>query len=138
MLVVHHPDGKVEVPPHGQPLSPGDEIRVMLAPTRAAYAIVLDLDGRGTVTPWVPAKGDPPKLEPGKRVLEESLTLDDALGPHRVIALLCDQPPSVAAAVAAARAKFEQASGTPFNVAALGLPCREAMLDFQKVKRPAP
>jgi hypothetical protein len=132
-LIVRHADGRTEDVLPGQSLSPGDAVRmVVTARAPDSALVILDFDGRGKVSAFEPAHGDPKRIGAGRQLVEGSVVLDDALGPERLLALFCGGEISTSDAIAAGQRALTQVGGDPRAVHTLGLPCREASLLIQK------
>jgi hypothetical protein len=136
-VIARHPDGVVErVAPHG-PLRPGDRLRFEVQGDGAdAHVAVISLDSAGAVTPFVPADGQMLPVEAGrKQLLEGAVALDEALGPERILTVVCPAPLPVARVVGAARTAMANARGNPARVADLGLGCEQTSFWIRKVAR---
>jgi hypothetical protein len=136
-LMVRHPDGRVENVLPGQALFPDDALSFELVTERRGQLVILDLDSRGAVTPFEPkVKG----LYAGRwgQHLEGSFVLDDALGPERFDAVICDPPVATVQLVAAVKAALAKAGGDPAKVEPfpVGLPCHEASVLIEKKAHP--
>jgi hypothetical protein len=116
----------------GEPLHPGDRIRLQLTSQEAGYALVLGVDAAAKVSVYHPqASAAQPIAATSSgagELLPQAIELDDTLGPETLVALRCKQPLPVSAAVAAARAL-----GTAGGKAQLGLPCTEIRYVIEKV-----
>ncbi|MHB8418538.1 MAG: hypothetical protein ACYDCL_10710 [Myxococcales bacterium] len=131
-LIARHADGRVEEPLPEQALAAGDALRFRIEAARPAFLVLLDLDSRGGVTAVAPASGAARSIPAGRALLEGSYVLDDAPGPERFVALLCDAPVAVDAAIAAAKVALARAGGDPRRLGPIGLPCREASFPIEK------
>lgn len=136
-LIARTPDGSVQRVDPGARLRAGDQLRFEVATTwpRAEVALI-SLDGRGVVSPLVPAAGNTAAIAGGQRVLlEGAVELEDNVGVERVVLVACQRPMAVAAIVDAARAALIRAGGDPRRVTELGTGCHEESLWMEKVPR---
>ena len=136
-LIARTPDGSVQRVDPGARLRAGDQLRFEVTTTwpRAEVALI-SLDGRGVVSPLVPAAGNTAAISGGQRVLlEGAVELEDNVGPERVVLVACDRPLAVAAVVDAARAALARAGGDPRRVTELGTGCHEESIWMEKVSR---
>jgi hypothetical protein len=100
------------------------------------YLVVVGLDGRGQVSSYAPVDGPPIHVTmPGEHLLDGSAILDGALGPERVVAVLCPTASQAALAVEAARAALKQAGGTVAAVARLPIDCPQVQAFYVKAPR---
>jgi hypothetical protein len=136
-LVARSGDGRVERIDPGAPLRAGDRLRFEVSTTWPhAQVALVSLDGRGAVTPLVPARGELAQVAGGRRVLlDGAVELDDAVGPERILLVGCPHALSVATVAEAARAALTRAGGDPRRVGDLGLGCHETTFWINKVPR---
>jgi Domain of unknown function (DUF4384) len=136
LVVRRHGSGRVEAVGPGDVLHPGDAIRVRVRSPRAGYLVVMGLDGRGAVTPYVPAaEGASLPVKPGETTPEGSVVLDDSVGHEQLIAAVCDSPEIAARAADAAR-RAVRGAGTSDGVRQLDIPCLQTRLPFRKELAP--
>jgi hypothetical protein len=136
-IIARTPDGTVQRVDPGARLRGGDQLRFEVATTwpRAEVALI-SLDGRGVVSPLVPAAGNTAAISGGQRVLlEGAVELEDNVGPERVVLVACERPMAVAAVLDAARAALARAGGDPRRVTELGTGCHEESIWMEKVSR---
>jgi hypothetical protein len=116
-------DGRLHL---GEPLHPGDRVRLRLT-GGAAYAAVLAVDTTGLVSLYHPAGGaQAAAAEPGDLPVRGAIELDDTLGPEVLLAFSCAQPVPVAALVAAVQQATDRAgvaSDPADAVGAVKVPC---------------
>jgi hypothetical protein len=136
-LVVARSDGQIERIDPGAPLQAGDRLRFEVSTTWPhAQVALVSLDGRGAVTPLVPARGELAPVTGGRRVLlDGAVELDDAVGPERILLVGCPRALPVIAVAEAARAALSRAGGDPRRVGRLGLGCEETSFWINKVPR---
>jgi hypothetical protein len=135
-VVAQRADGRVSRVSPGEALLPGDRLRFEVAAPADAFVAVISLDGRGAVTPFVPATGNTTAIGRGTQLLDGAVRLDDALGPERIMLLGCPDPMPVADLVAAGRAALARAQGAPADVGRLDLPCTQTSFWIRKEARP--
>ena len=136
-VIARHPDGVIErVAPHGS-LQPGDRLRFEVQGDGSdGHVAVISLDSSGAVTAFVPPDGQLLPVSAGrKRLLEGAVALDGALGPERIVSVVCPGPLPVAQVVGAARTALDRAGGDPTRVADLGIGCEQTSFWIRKVAR---
>jgi hypothetical protein len=129
-------DGKVMRVAPGAVLSPGDRLRFEVATTwpKGQIALLL-LDSSGKVSRLAPA-GQALAIAAGKNVLlDETVELDSALGPERIVLVACDHPLDVGRLVATAEHALSAAGGNPRMVSSLGTSCHEESFWITKVNK---
>lgn len=132
-LIARHADGRIETILPGQTLSPGDAVRFRLHAAKAGWLVIVGIDSAGQVTSYVPADGDRPlAIQAGEVVPDGSIVLDDTLGAERIVAVVCDDAPSLAAITGAARGALDHAQGDPSRVGAFAAPCRTSSFLIRK------
>lgn len=90
----------------GEPeLRPGERIRIALTPGPHRYAVVVSVDEHGAVSPLYPVSGSSLPIPRDARPLPDSVAFD-GVGQERLIAVLSDEPVSVAEVVQAAERSF--------------------------------
>lgn len=127
-VVVQRPSGETERLASRAELRAGDVIRFELAHAGPGHAAVVGIDGRRTVSVYIPQQGGPPPFlaSAGTTVLPGAIRLDDAPGAERLFGLLCAETISNDRIKEAARARLAAAAGRPEQIKTLGLPCAEA------------
>lgn len=131
-LFVRHGEGPVEEALPGARLVPGDAVRFSLSTSKEGYVAVVGMDDRGAVT--LHAAPEAP-LSAGKgQLLEGSVVLDDAIGPERFVAVLCDHAPGASRVESAARTALAAADGDPRRAGPLRIDCQQASFLIEKVE----
>jgi len=131
--------GRVEAIVDEAVLSPGDAIGFRIASQRPGYVVVIGLDTRPSVTAYVPSEGKAiPIAEASRQTLPGSITLDETLGPERLIALRCEEPVAASEIVRVAERALSAAGGDPRRVVGIGSACSEATLLIHKQKNVVP
>ncbi|RKH41961.1 ActD-like protein [Corallococcus sp. AB050B] len=89
----------------GAPAHAGDVVQLSYTAAGHAHGVILSVDGRGTVTPHLPALGDTsaPLERSGTHVLPRAYELDDAPGFERFFLVTSDSPFELEGVMAAAR-----------------------------------
>jgi hypothetical protein len=131
-LVVRRADGRVEPVDAGTLLHPDELVRFIVSTDESGYLMIVGADARQAVTVYQPTTGQPRTLPAGRHIIDGSVVLDDALGPERMIAVLCARPPSVDAVTAAARKALARADGDPRRMSTLDLDCRQLSFVIEK------
>ena len=118
-------------------LRAGEEMRFTVAMARAGYAVIVGLDAEPSVTTYVPAASAPPvRVEPpGPVTLPGSVIADETAGFERVVAIVCEAPPSPEALRGQAAAALAKAGGHPEAVTSLGTGCAETSVLLRKDPR---
>jgi hypothetical protein len=137
-VVVRRRDGgRVEPLLPDSALREGDALRFRVRVPRPGYLAVLDIDGRGRVSPYAPRGGGAlPVSQAGEFALDGSVVLDNVPGDERLIAVLCANPEEVARSTEVARAALRRAGGAPAQVTRLDLDCLQAHVGFRKLAPP--
>jgi hypothetical protein len=136
-VVAQHPNGRVLRVSPGDALAPGDRLRFEVAAPDDAFVSIISLDGKGSVTPFVPANGETAAVRKGPHhLLDGAVRLDDAMGPERIMLLACPRSIPVTDVVAAGRAALGQAQGRLDQLPALDLPCKQTSFWIRKEARP--
>jgi hypothetical protein len=116
-------------------LAAGERLRVGYQSGGHRYLLSLSIDERGEVTPLYPEQGSsltvPAAVPSATHFLPDSVELTGA-GLERIIVILSDQPISVAAARAAARAAYDRAGGDLARLPKLNLPGEQFVRTFAK------
>ncbi|AFE07969.1 ActD-like protein [Corallococcus coralloides DSM 2259] len=105
-LDVHRQAGtRTEHLTDGAPAQVGDVVQLSYTAAGHAHGVILSVDGRGTVTPHLPASGDTSaSLErSGTHLLPRAYELDDAPGFERFFFVSSDTPFELEGVMAAAR-----------------------------------
>lgn len=94
------------------------------------YAIVLSIDGRGTVTLHSPLREDASTAVPAGRTVTvaRSYELDDAPGFERFILITSDRPLAIHEALRSARKLASDPAAARSGIISLDVPCRQASL----------
>ncbi|WP_375755353.1 ActD-like protein [Corallococcus exercitus] len=89
----------------GAPAQAGDVVQLSYTAAGHAHGVILSVDGRGTVTPHLPAPGDTsaPLERSGTHLLPRAYELDDAPGFERFFLITADAPFELDGVMAAAR-----------------------------------
>lgn len=136
-IVAKHRDGRVDTLLPGAKLSPGEAIRFRLKTPRAGYAAVLSADAAPNVTVYYPHEADALRIEAhDPLLLDGSITLDDTLGAERLVAVVCDAPPSAAKLERELRAALDAAGGDPARMKPLGTDCLQSAFLIEKIAAP--
>ena len=93
----------------------------------SGYLAVLGMDAAARVSAYAQLQVP----EPGERLLDGSVVLDDVLGTETVLAVLCPTEADARRSIETARAALVRA-GSPRKVATLDLPCLQARVSFRK------
>ncbi len=126
-------DGRPEEGRPGGHYRQGDRIQLRYSSPQPGYLLVVSLDGRGAVTVFYDDAGHSLPVDAGHaRLLDESVELDDARGPERVLACFSETPLSSEVVLAAARRALADAGGDPAAVEQLGAPCKTAGFSIVK------
>jgi hypothetical protein len=126
-------DGRVEELLPGARVRAGDAVRFSVSTLVEGHVAVVGADAAGGVAVHA---APPAPLPAGKgQLLEGSLILDEAVGPERFVAVLCDGTPAAARIEAAARTALAAAGGDPRGMGELVLDCRQASFLVEKVAR---
>ncbi len=135
-LVVRDSSGRTTTVLPGEQLKANNAIRFRLSSASDGYLVVLGLDAAQQVTPYAPAVGHAtPLAATPELLLDGSIILDDSPGSERIVALRCERPIEVDAAVAAGKRALARAGGDPKLVGDLGLGCAQASAWFTKTPR---
>ena len=135
-VVVRRPDGHSEAVMPGDAVAAGDVVRFVVS-ADGGFAFVIGLDAAGAVTPYFPTAGVPAPLPPGRsQALPGSVVLDATLGAERFLLLHCNEATNVDLVVQAGRRALRAAGGDPRRALRLDLPCRQAGVTVEKVRRP--
>ncbi|RKG65269.1 ActD-like protein, partial [Corallococcus sp. CA054B] len=105
-LDVHRQAGtRTEHLTDGAPAQVGDVVQLSYTAAGHAHGVILSVDGRGTVTPHLPASGDTSALleRSGTHLLPRAYELDDAPGFERFFFVSSDTPFELEGVMAAAR-----------------------------------
>ncbi|QAT88949.1 ActD-like protein [Corallococcus coralloides] len=105
-LDVHRQSGtRTERLTDGAPAQAGDVVQLSYTAAGHAHGVILSVDGRGTVTPHLPAPGDTsaPLERSGSHLLPRAYELDDAPGFERFFLVTSDTPFELEGVMAAAR-----------------------------------
>ncbi len=89
-----------------EPLSPGEQLRLGVAPEGHRYLVVVSVDEAGVVTPLYPEGGE--AMPAAKGYLPGSFELTGA-GIERLVVVMTDEPIRVDEVVSAARRSYERA-----------------------------
>lgn len=143
-IVAKRLDGRVEqLIPGAASLSPGEAVRFSISTEHEGHAVVLGVDAAKEVTLYAPAQAvSMVSIKEGHdQLLDGSTVLDGALGPERVIALVCTTPVPLRAILTKAKDRLEHAGGDPLRMDRLnleidGAECEETTFDFEKVPPP--
>jgi hypothetical protein len=131
-LFAKHDGGKVEELLPGARLRAGDAVRFSVSTVREGYVAVVGLDAAGEVT--LHAAPEAP-LPAGKgQLLEGSVVLDEAVGPERFVAVLCEHAPGGSRVRDAARTALAAAGGDPRRAGELRIDCAQVSFLVEKVK----
>lgn len=118
-----------------EPLAAGERLRLGYQSGGHRYLLSLSLDEHGVVTPLYPEQGSsltvPAAVPSATHFLPDSVELTGA-GLERIIVILSDQPISVEAARAAARAAYDRAGGELARLPKLDLPGEQFVRTFAK------
>lgn len=137
VIVRHAASGRIEPLVEGATLSAGDALRFRVYAPQGGYLAVVDLDGAGAVSPFVPAGGGAlPLVKGGAKVLDGSVVLDGAPGDERLIAVLCPTAAEAARSTEVARAALKGAHGATADVTRLDLDCFQTQIRFRKQPPP--
>jgi hypothetical protein len=116
-------------------LAAGERLRLGYQSGGHRYLLSLSIDEHGVVTPLYPEQGSsltvPAAVPAATHFLPDSVELTGA-GLERIIVILSDQPISVEAARAAARAAFDRAGGDLARLPKLDLPGEQFVRTFAK------
>jgi hypothetical protein len=116
-------------------LAPGERLRLGYQSGGHRYLLSLSIDQHGEVTPLYPEQGSsltvPAAIPNATHFLPDSVELTGA-GLERIIVVLSDQPISVEAARAAARAAYDRAGGDLGHLPKLDLPGEQFTRSFAK------
>ena len=116
-------------------LAAGERLRVGYQSGGHRYLLSLSIDEHGVVTPLYPEQGSsltvPAAVPSATHFLPDSVELTGA-GLERIIVVLSDQPISVEAARAAARAAYDRAGGDLVHLPRLDLPGEQFVRTFAK------
>lgn len=126
----------------GEPLHPGDRLRLEIDSDKPGQVAVLAVDTSGQVSVYYPAGPRTTALAAHTREpLPNAVELDDRLGGEVIVALRCAEPLDIEAAVAATRRAVDPArvAADPSSaLGKLGLPCAETRYAITKVPGDAP
>lgn len=130
-------DGKVTHVDPGAALSPGDRLRFEVATLwPRGHLALLMLDSAGKVSRLAPVGPHALSVTGGKTMLlDETVELDGALGPERIVLVGCDHAVPVDKVVASAEQALAAAGGDPRKVASLGTGCHEESFWISKVRQ---
>jgi hypothetical protein len=135
-VVVRRRDGHSEAVMPGDALAAGDLVRFLVS-ADGGFPFVIGLDAAGAVSPYFPTAGVPLPLPAGRsQVLPGSVVLDETLGAERFLLLNCNEATNVDLVVQAGRRALRAAGGDPRRALRLDLPCRQAGVTVEKVRRP--
>jgi hypothetical protein len=116
-------------------LAAGERLRLGYQSGGHRYLLALSIDEHGVVTPLYPEQGSsltvPAAVPTATHFLPDSVELTGA-GLERIIVVLSDQPISVEAARAAARAAYDRAGGNLARLPKLDLPGEQFIRTFAK------
>ncbi len=120
----------------GAPAQAGDVVQLSYTAAGHAHGVILSVDGRGTVTPHLPAQGDTsaPLARGGTHVLPRAYELDDAPGFERFFLVTSDHPFELEGVLAAARVL---ATSPEARTAPLPLPAGLGQTSFL-LEKPSP
>jgi hypothetical protein len=136
-LLVQHAGGRTEPVLPGDAVADGDVVRFVVSAPQSGFAFVVGLDAAGVVSPYHPASGAARALPAGRgQVLAGSVVLDRTLGAERFLLLHCSESTDVEVVVEAGRRALRAAGNDPRRVERLALPCRQAGVTVEKVRRP--
>jgi hypothetical protein len=127
VYVLHRETGGTGQLHTGEPLHPGDQIRLQLDSSVPGYAVVLGLDAAGKVSVYHPQGSEAQAI--AREPLPQAIELDGTLGTETLVALRCRDRLPVSTAVAAA----QTAVRTGAVAAPLQLPCTEVRYVIEKV-----
>jgi hypothetical protein len=133
---VEDPNGNLGEPHWGEPLHPGDQIRMTLDNDRPGKAMVIASDVTGQISVYQPAV---PLAVGRAQALPQAIELDGTLGDEVIVAVRCPDTMATQAVVKAAERALNKAAVARDPVGALGslgLPCAEVRYAIQKVPRP--
>jgi hypothetical protein len=131
VIVRRATSGRVEPLAEGATLSVGDALRFRVYAPQGGYLAVVDLDGAGTVSSFVPAGGGAlPLAQGGSKVLDGSVVLDVS-GDERLIAVLCSTAAEAARSTEVARAALQGAHRAVADVTRLDLNCLQQQIRFR-------
>jgi hypothetical protein len=121
----------------GAPLTPGDRLRFEVStPWPSAEIALVLLDSAGQVSQLAPSGERSLALAGGRRVLlEETVELDDHLGPERIMLVACDHQMRIAGLMDSARRALAAAQGDPRQIQDLGTGCHEETFWISKVSQ---
>ena len=137
VIVRRAASGRIEPLAEGATLSAGDALRFRVYAPQGGYLAVVDLDGAGAVSSFVPAGGGALPLAQGSaNVLDGSVVLDRASGDERLIAVLCSTAAEAARSTEVARSALHGAHGAVADVTRLDLNCLQAQIRFRKQPPP--
>jgi hypothetical protein len=126
-----------EVEPHrGEPLHPGDQIRLALDNDRAGNVTVLAVDATGRISVYQAAV---PLAAGRAQALPQAIELDGTLGDEVIVAARCPEDVTTQAVVAAAGRALNKQTVKQDPVGSLGtldLPCAEVRYTIQKAALP--
>jgi hypothetical protein len=116
-------------------LAAGERLRLGYQSGGHRYLLSLSIDAQGVVTPLYPEQGSsltvPAAVPSATHFLPDSVELTGA-GLERIIVVLSDQPISVEAARAAAKAAYDRAGGDLGRLQKLELPGEQFVRTFAK------
>lgn len=136
-VIAQSPSGRVSSVSSGATLAPGDRLRFEVSAPQDAFVSVISLDGKGAVTPFVPATGEALWVRSGaRRLLAGAVQLDDSLGPERLLLVACPDRTAVATVVEATRSALARARGKIEEVDRLDLACSQTSFWIRKEIRP--
>ncbi|NOK18212.1 ActD-like protein, partial [Corallococcus carmarthensis] len=120
----------------GAPAQAGDVVQLSYTAAGHAHGVILSVDGRGTVTPHLPALGDTsvPLERSGAHLLPRAYELDDAPGFERFFLITADAPFELEGVMAAARVL---ATSPEARTAPLTLPAGLGQTSFL-LEKPSP
>lgn len=136
-VVAKHRDGRVETLLPGARLAPGESVRFRLKAPRAGYAAVVSADAAPNVTVYYPHEAPTLRIAAHDALLlDGSITLDGTLGAERLVAVVCDAPPSLDRLERDVRAALTAAGGDPARMAPLTTDCLQAAFVIEKIAGP--
>lgn len=133
-VLVRHPDGGVDTLGEHATLRAAEQIRFMVDLNATAYVGVLGFDSHGKADIYFPPTGELPELTKGEQLLDVAVELDQALGPERWVALMCQTAPARESLRALAEAALRAAGGQPARLSSIGTGCREISVLTEKVE----
>ncbi len=132
-VVVRHEDGRVEQLLPGSRVASGEAIRFRVSANDAGYLTIASLDSGPRVTLYYPDEGESLAIEAGRgQLLDGSITLDDTLGPERIVAMLCNRPLPRDVIQRSLEDALAAAGGHPANVDRIALDCAETAFVLEK------